>query len=289
DDVRAIFEKEIGQHFGMNAEEAAGAVIQVANNKMAGAIRLVSLSRGHDPRDFTLFAFGGAGPVHGVALAKELSIPRIVLPARPGITNALGCVVSDLRHDFVNTINTPIETLDISVVHQTILQQIDEGKRMIKRDGVATENLVFLYSADMQFQGQSHMLSVEISGQHVTLEELQSRFDEVYWDRFAVELPEIKAVLVNLHTAVIGRRESLDLRVLAGAEQKQTLKEAERARRNVMFDGHWYDTPVYVRRHLPEALQLTGPAIIEQLDTTIVVEPGDKVSLDTIGNLIVEI
>ncbi len=287
--VREIFEKEIGQHFGMNAEEVASAILQVANNKMGGAIRMVSLSRGHDPRDFALFAFGGAGPLHGAALATELSIPRVILPARPGITNALGCVVSDLRHDFVNTINTPLETLDISLVKDTLIQQIDDGRQMIERDGVQTEELVYLYSADMQFQGQSHMLSVEISGPDVTLAELQKRFDEVYWDRFAVELPEIKAVLVNLHTAVIGRRESLDLKVLAGTDQKDSIEDALRTRRKVMFGGEWFDTPIYVREKLPKDLHLTGPAVIEQLDTTIVVEPDNKVSTDNIGNLIVEV
>lgn len=289
DQVREIFISEIGQHFQMNAEEVAEAILQVANNKMAGAIRMVSLSRGHDPRDFALFAFGGAGPLHGVALAKELAIPRVVMPARPGITNALGCVVSDLRHDFVNTINTPLERLNIDLVGETLNQQVEEGRRMIERDGVATEELVFLYSADMQFQGQSHMLSVEISGPDVTLDELQNRFDEVYWARFAVELPEIKAVLVNLHTAVIGRRESLDLKVLAGTDQKATLDEAKRTTRPVMFDKEWHDTPIYTRGFMPKDLDMTGPAIIEQLDTTIMVAPGDKVTMDDIGNLIVEV
>ncbi len=287
--VKDLFVSEIGQHFGMNAEEVATAILQVANNKMAGAIRMVSLSRGHDPRDFALFSFGGAGPLHGVALAKELGIPRIVMPARPGITNALGCVVSDLRHDFVNTVNTPLASLDISEVQAIIRQQIEDGKKMIERDRVATEELVFLFSADMQFQGQSHMLSVEISGPDVTLEELQKRFDEVYWNRFAVELPEIKAVLVNLHTAVIGRRESLDLDVLVGTEQKATLEEALRTRRPVMFGGEWFETPIYRRSDLPVSVSLTGPAIIEQLDTTIIVEPGDTVTADAIGNLIVEV
>ncbi len=289
DQIKELFVSEIGHHFGMNAEEVATAILQVANNKMAGAIRMVSLSRGHDPRDFALFAFGGAGPLHGVALAKELAIPRIVMPARPGITNALGCVVSDLRHDFVKTVNTPLSSVNITEVQAIIREQIEEGKRRIERDRVAVEELVYIFSADMQFQGQSHMLSVEISGPDVTLDELQKRFDEVYWARFAVELPDIKAVLVNLHTAVIGRREQLDLQVLVGRDQKATLAEAMRTKRSVMFGGTWHDTPIYRRGDLPKSLTLTGPAIVEQLDTTIIVEPGDKVTADAIGNLIVEV
>jgi len=289
DEIHEIFEAEIGAHFNMTATEVATAILHVANNKMAGAIRMVSLSRGHDPRDFALFAFGGAGPLHGLALAKELSIPKVVLPAKPGITNALGCVVSDLRHDFVNTINLPLESLEISVVQEMILHQIEDGKRMIERDNVATEELIFLYTADMQFQGQSHMLAVDISGPDVSIDELQKRFDEVYWARFAVELPEIKAVLVNVHTAVIGRRNSLSLSSLMGDAQKSTLSDAQESTRQVMFDGQWHETPVYTRKFLPLDLDLTGPAIINQLDTTIVVEPGNRVRQDEIGNLIVEV
>ena len=91
--------------------------IRLANTHMAGAIRMVSLSRGHDPRDFALFAFGGAGPLHAVALARELGIPEVLVPARPGLTNALGCVVADLRHDFVNTLNVPLDAADMDEVH----------------------------------------------------------------------------------------------------------------------------------------------------------------------------
>src|SRR6185437_11169043 len=105
DRIREIFDKKIGAHLGLGPDEVASAIVRVANDKMAGAIRLVSLQRGHDPRDFVLFAFGGAGPLHAVALARELAIPRVLVPARPGITSALGCLVADVRHDFVKTVN----------------------------------------------------------------------------------------------------------------------------------------------------------------------------------------
>ncbi len=289
DDVKRFFVSEVGQHFNMTAEQVADAILTVANNKMAGAIRMVSLAKGYDPRDFSLFAFGGAGPLHASALAKELAIPKVVVPMKPGITNALGCVVSDLRHDFVQTINTPLADLDISVVRQALEQQAQDGLDLIARDNVATEEIVFLYSVDMQFQGQSHMLSVEISGPDVSLEDLQKGFDDAYWARFAVELPEIRAVLVNLHTAVIGKRKSFGLATLAGTEQAATLNEAIRTARPVQFGSEKQETPIYSRDKLPVNLHLTGPAIIEQLDTTIVIEPGDTVTRDAVGNLIIEV
>ena len=111
--VRDIFQEQLGAPLKVDAEKAAAAVLQMATTRMAGATRLVSLSLGKDPRDFSLFAFGGAGPMHASALARELGIPEVLIPTRPGITNALGCLVADLRHDFVQTINRPL----LSLIH----------------------------------------------------------------------------------------------------------------------------------------------------------------------------
>jgi N-methylhydantoinase A len=270
----------VGRPLGLDAAQAAAAVLRVANDRMAGAIRMVSLARGHDPRDFILFPFGGAGPLHAMALARELGIPKILVPARPGITNALGCVVADLRHDFVNTVNRPVQEVDLDVVRATLQQQIEAGKRLLAREGTAVEGLRILHSADMQFLGQSHMLKVDLPAADVTRELLQERFERVYWERFAVQLPEIRAVLVNLHTAVIGLRPRLDLGLLA----RRAAPQAGRTRK-VWFEGGWRETPVWRRDSLPE--RLDGPAIIEQLDCTTVLEPGGRLSVDALGNLVI--
>ena len=128
EDIEAIFKENLGDPLGVSGVEAAEAVIRIANAKMAGAIRMVSLSLGADPRDFALFAFGGAGPLHAAALARELGVPQVLVPARPGITNALGCVVADLRHDFVQTINQPLDTADIDALHALFAAQVAEGE-----------------------------------------------------------------------------------------------------------------------------------------------------------------
>ena len=288
-EVRHRFEEAVGRSLGLDAIAAAAAVLRVGNNLMAGAIRMVSLARGHDPRDFTLFAFGGAGPMHAAALAQELGIPRVLIPARPGITNAIGCVAADLRHDYVNTVNQPLASLDIEAVRAILRRQIDKGRAAVERDAVAIEAIAFRHFAEMQFQGQTHLLSVPISGPEVSLADLQQAFDAAYWERFAVELPEIRAVLVNLHTAAIGRRPAIDLAALVGAKAGQRLDDAKSGSRQVWFEGHWQETPVYDRDRLPPAATFTGPAIVEQLDCTSVIEPGNAVSLDRFGNLIVEV
>jgi len=286
DDVRTAFQQQIGDAIGLDAEAAAAAVIRVANDRMAGALRMVSLSRGHDPRDFALFAFGGAGPLHAVALARELAIPRVLIPARPGITNALGCAVADVRHDYVNTVNRPVGDLDMAQVEQTYERQIEDGKSTIAREGVEIEGLTIIHSADMQFQGQSHILTIPVDDPAITRDALQGGFECAYWDRFEVELPEIRAVLVNLHTAVIGRRRPVALETLAEAGEADPDPVAER---RVWFDSGWTETPIYRRRQFGPGATFRGPAIVEQLDTTTVIEPGNRVDADGHGNLVVTI
>ncbi len=290
DHVRERIVAEVGAKLGLGWAEAAAAILRIANDRMAGAIRLVSMARGHDPRDFALFAFGGAGPLHAGALARELAIPKVLVPARPGITNALGCVVADLRHDFVKTINTALPALDAATVRATLDSQIAEGEALLAREGVALTGIAHLHSADMQFQGQSHMLTVPLPRIDPTVEELRAAFEAAYWRRFGVELPEIRAVLVNLHTAVIGRRPPVDLGLLTAGERAASVADARVGERPVWFErGGWIDTPIYARDRLPLDARFDGPAILEQLDTTIVVEPGDRVSTDIIGNLVVEV
>ena len=287
--LRAAIAEAVGRPLGLADDAAAAAILRVANDKMAGAVRMVSLSRGHDPRDFALFAFGGAGPLHAVALARELGIPKVLIPARPGLTNALGCVVADLRHDFVATVNQPLAALAEGRIGAVFAAQVEAGRERLARERVAVEAVVTVHRADMQFQGQSHILPVAIDDPAISVAELRAAFEAAYWQRFQVELPEIRPVLVNLHTAVIGKRRPVALEAINAAEPKASLADAQRTRRPVWFDGAWVDTPVYRREHLPSGAAFDGPAIVEQLDCTTVVEPGNRVAMDAIGNLIITV
>ncbi len=288
--VRAIFAEKLGVPLGLDAEAAAEAVIRMANLRMAGAIRMVSLSLGADPRDFALFAFGGAGPLHACALARELAIPRVLVPARPGITNAIGCVVADLRHDFVTTLNAPLDTLDMDRLRAVLDSQAAEGARLIGAETIEIRGIRQLYSLDMQFIGQTHLLRVELDGPDITRDALRTRFEEVYRQRFRVDLPEIRAAVVNANCSVIGARAELDLSSLIDpAQRRETLSEAQTGTRAVHLAGGWRDTPVYRRGLLPAGFALTGPAIVEQIDTTVLIEPGDRATGDADGNILIEI
>lgn len=286
DDIRAIFERDLAKPLGMTIEEAAAAVIRLGNVHMSGAIRMVSLSRGYDPRDFVLFAFGGAGPLHAVALARELGIPEVLVPARPGLTNALGCLVADLRQDRVNTVNKPLDQVDMAEVKRLISAQRDSALAVVEEEKAEIEETVVIHGADMQFRGQTHLIRVPLASPDVTREEIQAAFEKAYFHRFQVRLPEIRAVLVNLVTSVIGRRRVFPLSsLLAGADRKASADEAVIGERQVHADGRWWSAKVYARDALPVGGSIAGPAVIQQFDATTVIEPGAVATVDAIGNL----
>ncbi len=286
--VRAIFAAKLGRPLGLDAVAAAAAVIRIADARMAGAIRMVSISLGADPRDFALFAFGGAGPMHAAALARELGVPKVLVPARPGLANALGCAVADLRHDFVRTLNLPLDDLDDDAVADVFAEQIRQGDALLDRERAAIRERRYLFSVDMQFVGQSHILRAGLESPSPTRAELMARFEAVYWDRFRIRLDNMRAKLVNANTAVIGVRPPIDLSRLIDADARATtLAEAETGRRPVFFDGAWQETPVYWRDRLPADYRIVGPAIVEQMDTTVLIPPGDRAEAAADGGMLI--
>lgn len=286
--VARVFAERLGAPTGLDGIAAADAVLRLANVRMAGAIRMVSVARGHDPRDFALFAFGGAGPLHATALARELGLPKVIVPARPGITNALGCVVADMRHDFVNTVNQPVAALDEERLREVLAAHVAEGNALIAKESIRPDSIRVSHSADMQFVGQTHVLNVPLPSAAIGKAALQALFEKAYLARFKVELPEIRANLVNLNTSVTGVRPRVDLsRLIDPAGRAASIAGALKERRPVWFDGAWLDTPVYDRERLPLEAAIEGPAILEQLDATTVLGPGDFARGDADGNIVV--
>ena len=281
DDVRDAFAREIGDPLGMTPEQAAAAVIRLANVLMAGAIRMVSLSRGHDPRDFALFAFGGAGPLHAVALAREIGIPAVFVPYRPGLTNALGCLVADLRQDVVNTLNRGLDDIPEGEIAGVLAAQAARARAAVEAGGAEVQRIETRHVAEMQFRGQTHLIRVPLASAAPSRGEVQAAFEAAYFARFQVRLPEIRAVLVNLATSVVGRRPAFDLRALAvghaGAARIGT--------RRLHADGAWHEAAVWQREALAEGTRIAGPAVLQQADATTILEPGSAAVVDALGNL----
>jgi N-methylhydantoinase A len=284
--IRAIFEAILARPLGLSVDQAAAAVVALANIHMVGAIRMVSLSRGRDPRDLTLFAFGGAGPLHAVALGAELGIPEVLIPARPGLTNALGCLVADLRQDFVNTVNVALDVVEMAAVHRVLADQVKRGVAINAAQQGEIQFTEIRHSADMQFRGQTHLIRVAIPDAAIGRDTLQSLFEEAYFARFQIRMPEIRATLVNLNTSVTGRRKPFPISSLL--ELSANTGDAMTARtgsRPVFADGRWADTPIFRREALSVGAAVTGPAVVEQPDATTFVEPGARMRVDAFGNL----
>ena len=288
--VRECFARELGEPLGLDALGAAAAVVRVADTRMAGAVRMESVSLGVDPRDFALFAFGGAGPLHACAIARELGIPTVLVPPRPGITNAIGCLVAELRHDAVNAFVRPLATLDLEELHALLARQAADGEARVREQQLAVPRLRHLHSVDMQFPGQTHLLRVPIADATPTRASLAEAFAGAYRARFRIAPDAARATLVNVNTSVVGERAPIDLAALIDpAGRAGSLAEARTGERAVHFDGARHATPVYRRERLPAGAAFEGPALVEQMDATTLVPPGDRVVQDEEGNLIVHV
>src|SRR5690606_19762416 len=182
--IEAALSEQIGKPLGLDATAAASAIIDVAIAELAGAIRLISIEKGHDPRDFALMPFGGAGPLHAIAIARELGIPRVVVPRFPGLTSALGCVLADVRHDFVQTVNLPMRGIDGDAVVAIMRQQAADGRALLAEESVDVGQIDVVHEFDLLFKGQSHVLRVEMKGEAFDADAVLDEFVRAYKQRF---------------------------------------------------------------------------------------------------------
>ncbi len=288
--VEAALLAQVGSPLGLDAVAAAAAILAVAGNRLASAIRLVSIEKGYDPRDFALFAFGGAGPLHAVALARELAIPRVLVPRFPGITSALGCVLADLRHDYVATLWRPLAEVDTGEAEAILAEQAERGRATIAAEGVATEAVEVVFEADLLYRGQSHVFRMVIDGPGVSPERIAARLAERYRERFEIVLEDMVPVLANLRTTVFGRRPALDLARLGGGAGGQSGGgSGTGTTRPVYFEDGFVETPILARDGLAAGDEIEGPAIVVQADTTILVDPGASAAIDEFGNMIIAV
>jgi N-methylhydantoinase A len=284
--VRALVDEKIGKPLGLDATAAAAAILAVANASMAEAIRFVSVEKGFDPRDFALFAFGGAGPLHASVLARELGAPKILVPMFPGITSALGCVLADVRHDFGVTVTRPLREVVGAWADGILADQVRAGRELIEREAVDVVGVDVLHEADLQYQGQTHVMRVTVTSPGFDPADVLQSFERVYRERFDVDLSEMRPMLAALRTTVIGRRARSDgVTPVADAAPR----DRPHAHRPVWFAGQWLDTPIVARDALRPGDTLAGPLVVEQLDTTTVVEPGDTAAIDAQGNLVISL
>lgn len=274
---------ELGAPLGLGVEQTAEAVLTVVNHIMARRTRLLTVEQGHDPRSFALVVFGGAGPLHGAAIMREVGIRTMLLPPHPGVLCALGCAVADIRYDLSQTIERPIADVDPAALYGILEEQQALGLARLEGAGVALERTEVTYAANMSYVGQIHSLRVPIEARW-SRARMVAAFEEAYRAENGATLGEIPVALVGLTTAVVGVRKKP---ASAHAAMAAPAPAAARATRKVWFSG-WIDTPIYDRSDLAPGMTLDGPAIVEQADTTSVIEPGMIARVDAFHNILVE-
>ena len=286
--ARAAINTVIAEPLGIDVMDAAEAVIQVANARMAGAIRIVSIERGHDPAKFAAMPFGGGGALHIGALIREVGLNTGLVPRYPGVTSALGCVIADMRHDTVRTVNMPLASVDEAQLGSWIDDLYAASSARISSGSETFDNLEEAIEADMLYAGQTHTVQVRLGGRaDLTRTRLAAAFADAYRTQIGAPLEGIPVRLVNLRLAVIARRDKLDLSVMAPVDGCSTAA-ARTGMRQIYADARWQTAGIYDRLALGVGECVTGPALLEQADTTIFVDPGLIGEVDAFGNLRIE-
>ncbi len=286
--ARRAIETHVAVPLRLDIDAAAEAILKLANAKMAGAIRLVSIEKGHDPAKFTAMPFGGGGALHAGALIKEVGLGSALVPRFPGVTSALGCVVADMRHDNVQTVNRLLDAVDPAALGLEMAKVASDTEKLLAASGVGFERIDHVYELDMLYLGQTHTVSVPLvlPEAGLTLSAIRQAFEAAYREAYGRLLDNIPLRLMNYRVAVIGRRPDLDMAVFAPSGGKPPA-ECRTGTRMVYADGARHEAAIYDRLALETGAVIAGPAILEQPDTTIFIDPGLEARVDQFGNLVV--
>jgi N-methylhydantoinase A len=289
-------------------EALAEGIVTIAVARMTSAIREISIQRGHDPRDFTLIAFGGAGPMHALAMADEIGIPRVLVPRHPGNFSALGLLAADIKHDDVRT-RVGLLRERLPALRDAFAEMETAARQQLEREGFAPEQQKLLRSLDLRYRGQAFELNLPVGeaavagrgaaegepselqvagrgaaeGEAGVLENIEADFHRHHREIYGHSNPYAAIELVNTRLTAYGLvpKPAAERHVGSGASLEAALVE----RRPVWFAGKAHDCPVWDRERLPEGAQVEGPAIVEEFGATTVVPPGWRGTLDGHGNL----
>jgi N-methylhydantoinase A len=272
----------IGTQIGLDDVEFAEGMLAIINAKMADAMRTITVKQGIDPREYSLVAFGGAGPMHAVWLAEELEIREVIVPWSPGVFSAWGMLQTDMRHDVVRAFYRPLAELEADDVTAVFAQLEQEGSVLLEQENVAVDDRYSARSADMRYVGQEYTVNVPI-GAEVALETIDHDFHEAHRIRYGHSTPGAPVEFVNLRLAAMGRIGARAAPFQASTDEHDPLL----GRRRVIFAGTAHEAAVLLRDHLRPGARHEGPVVIEEESSTTVVPPGYTVDVDQLGNLLV--
>ena len=286
---RAMWEK-LAEPLRMDALQAADGILRIAVTTMSHAVKAVTTERGLDVGGFTMAVYGGAGPLHGSAIAREIGIRRIMIPYAPGYFSAYGMLFSDLRYDYVRSCFRRLGTVDFAEIEGLYAAMEQEGTTAIEGSSVRPESVVMQRAADMRYVGQEHAVTVELPRElfeRADREAIKREFDAQHAIRYGTSAPGEPAELVSLRATVSGvMRKPPRHSVPEGGPEPD---RAALSRRKPVYFGGLVDTPVYLRDRLRAGNRIAGPALIEERASTTVLAPGDALEVDAAGNLLIAI
>jgi len=285
--ARQAIENRIAKPMGMELAEAAEGILRVVNATMIRGIRLVSIQRGYDPREFALICFGGAGPVHAVKLAQELSIPRVIVPETPGVNCALGLLMADFRQDFSKTFLAQLNELDSRQLTFEFKRLEERATEQMIQAGLRADEIVLHRSSDARYVGQGYEIEVPVPAGDFNVETLttmSANYSRAHEETYGYRMSNEAVEIVNLRLTAIGVMSKPEVREepVSGADSTPAL----RTTRTMFMDGRWQGVPVFERSKLRCGNRLPSPAVIEQSDSTTVVFAGYKAEVDRYRNLV---
>ncbi len=286
--ARAAIDEHVARPLSLGVEAAAEGIIRIIDVKMQEAIKAISTMRGHDLRDFVLLAFGGAGPVHAGQIARDLGMAGVIVPLYPGVYSAMGLMLSDVKHDYVQSRVAALDQVLPQDVERMFGRLESKAGAGLARDGFAPDRRSLQRALDMRYAGQGYEITVACAPGPVeatTLADLRARFDRQHQAMFGHMAPEETVEIVSYRVRGTGFTPPVAMERFAAAGTR--LHDAERERRCVRFDGQEIDCPVYQRERIDVGLAVAGPAILDQLDCTTVILPGQVARIDEWKNLIV--
>lgn len=290
DKVKEAIEENIASKFDTSVDESALGIVRVANSNMLNILKLVSVRKGYDPREFTLVAFGGGGPLHASALAKELGIKRIVVPIATSVFAAWGMLMTDLRHDYIQTYIRRVKNIDLKALNDEYTGLETNATKQFIEEGITEDQVIFSRFADIRYVGQEHTVKVPVPAGDLGETEIKQvieSFHNAHEQLYTFKLEDAETEIVSLHLTAFGSVQKPKLAELEKTDA--TLEDALIEVRPVLYEEEgWVDTHVYNRHKLGAGMTIEGPAIVEEPTSSTVVYPGQTLTVDKYGNLIIE-
>ncbi|MBG9451305.1 5-oxoprolinase [Cytobacillus firmus] len=290
DKVKAAIKEKVADHFGMSVEDAALGIIRIANSNMLNALKLISVRKGHNPREFSLVAFGGGGSMHAPALAKELGVKKVIVPVASSVFSAWGMLMTDLRHDYIQTYIRRLNQLDPSELNKEWNSIETQALKQYQEEGVSEDDVLFTRFADIRYLGQEHTVKVPVPNgewSEETISEVVDRFGDLHEQHYTFKLEGTPTEIVNLHLTAFGKVLKPELKRLTSTSSDA--QEAYKETRPVYFeDSGWVETKVYYRSLFGQGMKISGPAIVEEPSASTVIYPDQFLTVDEYGNLIIE-